>query len=86
MAFQEDVEAKKSTGNWGVLDIQSALDVNRSCLMVLFQCCLVVMQVQNGPGPTQRQETNRPRASETPVTLPSRRVAMGPARNRSLRR
>lgn len=25
MAFQEDIEAKKSTGNWGVLDIQSAL-------------------------------------------------------------
>mmetsp|Transcript_11508 Transcript_11508/g.14013 ORF Transcript_11508/g.14013 Transcript_11508/m.14013 type:complete len:104 (-) Transcript_11508:8-319(-) len=25
MAFQEDVEARKSTGNWGVLDIQSAL-------------------------------------------------------------
>eukprot|EP00437_Effrenium_voratum_P030333 CAMPEP_0181411420 /NCGR_PEP_ID=MMETSP1110-20121109/7868_1 /TAXON_ID=174948 /ORGANISM="Symbiodinium sp., Strain CCMP421" /LENGTH=622 /DNA_ID=CAMNT_0023534043 /DNA_START=25 /DNA_END=1891 /DNA_ORIENTATION=- len=25
MAFQEDVDAKKSTGNWGILDIQSAL-------------------------------------------------------------
>ena len=32
MAFQEDVDAKKSTGNWGVLDIQSALDINRLLL------------------------------------------------------
>ena len=25
MAFHEDVDAKRSTGNWGILDIQSAL-------------------------------------------------------------
>ena len=25
MAFAEDVDAKRSTGNWGILDIQSRL-------------------------------------------------------------